>query len=61
MIRFKKLFKDDKIKVIFKDKLVLPPPPRENNSILIIQGEGIKENKNHYDDIKEKKVKDLLN
>jgi hypothetical protein len=41
--------------------LVLPPPPRENNSILIIQGEGIKENKNHYDDIKDKKLKDLLN
>ena len=60
-IRFWKLYKDDKVKVSFKDKLVLPPPPRENNTFLIIQGEGIKQNKSHYDDIKDKKLKDLLN
>jgi len=49
------------VKISFKDKLVLPPHPRKNNTFLIIQGEGIKQNKIHYDDIKDKKLKDLLN
>jgi hypothetical protein len=50
--------------VTFKNGYKLPTPPRLNNSYLIIKAEEemkIKPIKLHYDDIRNKKVKDVLN
>jgi hypothetical protein len=46
--------------VIFTDNFKLPALIRQNNSCLIIKGEGIQPVKLFYDDIKDKKVKDVL-
>jgi len=62
-ISFSWLSKEDKVQVSFTNGFKLPAPPRLNNSYLIIKGEeemNIKANKLHYDDIKDRKVKDVL-
>lgn len=61
-IKYSALSKHDKIEVTFKNGVELKTPPRLNNSYLIIKGNeiNIKPQKLHYDDIKERKVKDVL-
>ncbi len=39
---------------------MLKDPPRQNNSVIVIKGEGIDSIKLYYDDIKNKKVSDVL-
>ncbi len=50
----------EKFIVRFKTKVPLKLPPKQNNTFIVIQGEGIKKNMFDYDSIKDRKLIDVI-
>lgn len=60
-ITYRQLAKGDAVTVELTAGLSLPEVKRENNSFMVIKGQGLKPARRLFDEIKMKKTKDLLN
>jgi hypothetical protein len=50
----------EKFIVRFKTKPLLKLPPKQNNTFIVIRGEGIEKNMFDYDSIKDRKLIDVI-